>query len=244
RQTGRRRNGPSVPVGAAATRCDGAGSSGVLSRRQRVNGAHSQSMSSDCRTARAFSSTPSPVTSTTRAARPATTTRCRSFVNKTRSSSAERRARTRSGALGRRRPCRTLLLGATGRPRATSRRTGTAFSPCLCLRWRPRATIAVARRCGKVCAVPLDRPASVSIILFGTYHEQRAGMTRAAMRTQPEAERRYPVRLRIAVLPEGFGRQLDIMHAWLDETCGAKGWATAPAGTTGVVNDALALYFE
>src|SRR5271169_7033524 len=69
-------------------------------------------------------------------------------------------------------------------------------------------------------------------------------MTRAAMRTQPEAERRYPVRLRIAVLPEGFGRQLDIMHAWLDETCGAKGWATAPAGTTGVVNDALALYFE
>src|SRR5271167_4425569 len=69
-------------------------------------------------------------------------------------------------------------------------------------------------------------------------------MTRAAMRTQGEAERRYPVRLRIAVPPEGFGRQLDIMHAWLDETCGAKGWATAPAGTTGVVNDALALYFE
>src|SRR5271166_1124765 len=97
---------------------------------------------------------------------------------------------------------------------------------------------------GKVCAVPLDRPASVSIISFGTKHERTAGMTRAAMRTQREAERRYPVRLRIAVPPEGFGRQLDIMHAWLDETCGAKGWATAPAGTTGVVNDALALYFE
>jgi hypothetical protein len=42
----------------------------------------------------------------------------------------------------------------------------------------------------------------------------------------------------------GVGRQLEIMHAWLDETCGAEGWATAPAGTTGVVNDALALYFE
>jgi hypothetical protein len=69
-------------------------------------------------------------------------------------------------------------------------------------------------------------------------------MTRAAMRNQREAERRYPVRVRIAVPPKGFGRQLEIMHAWLDETCGAGGWATAPAGTAGVVNDALALYFE
>ena len=34
------------------------------------------------------------------------------------------------------------------------------------------------------------------------------------------------------------------MHAWLDETCGAVGWATAPAGTTGIVNDALTFYFE
>ena len=30
----------------------------------------------------------------------------------------------------------------------------------------------------------------------------------------------------------------------LNETCGAEGWAKAPAGTTGVVNDAMALYFE
>jgi len=64
------------------------------------------------------------------------------------------------------------------------------------------------------------------------------------MRAQREAERRYPVRVRIAVPLEGLGRQLEIMHAWLDETCGDEGWATAPAGTTGVVNDALALYFE
>jgi hypothetical protein len=67
---------------------------------------------------------------------------------------------------------------------------------------------------------------------------------RAAMRAQREAERRYPVRVRIAVPPEGLGRQIEIIHAWLDETCGAEGWTTAPAGTTGVVNDALALYFE
>ena len=64
------------------------------------------------------------------------------------------------------------------------------------------------------------------------------------MWAQREAERRYPVRVRIVVPPEGLGRQLEIMHAWLDETCGAEGWATAPAGTTGIVDDALALYFE
>ena len=69
-------------------------------------------------------------------------------------------------------------------------------------------------------------------------------MTRTAVRAQREAERRYLVRVRIAVPPEGLGRQLEIMHAWLDETCGTEGWAAAPAGTTGVVNDALALYFE
>jgi hypothetical protein len=66
---------------------------------------------------------------------------------------------------------------------------------------------------------------------------------RVSARAQREAERRYPVRVRIAVPPEGLGRQLEIMHAWLDETCGPEGWATAPAGTTGIVNDALALYF-
>jgi hypothetical protein len=69
-------------------------------------------------------------------------------------------------------------------------------------------------------------------------------MIRASARSQREAERRYPVRARIAVPLEGLGRQLEIMHAWLDETCGAEGWASAPAGTTGIVNDALALYFE
>jgi hypothetical protein len=31
------------------------------------------------------------------------------------------------------------------------------------------------------------------------------------------------------------------MHAWLDENCGAAGWAKAPVGTRGVINDAFAL---
>src|SRR5260370_21377006 len=64
------------------------------------------------------------------------------------------------------------------------------------------------------------------------------------MRDQPQAKQRYPVRVRIAVPPEGFGRRLEVMHAWLDEICGSEGWAMAPAGFGGVVNDAVALYFD
>ncbi len=68
-------------------------------------------------------------------------------------------------------------------------------------------------------------------------------MNAAAQQTQREAERQFPVRIRIAVPSDGFGRQLAVMHAWLDETCGAAGWASAPAGLDGVVNDAVAFYF-
>ena len=60
----------------------------------------------------------------------------------------------------------------------------------------------------------------------------------------PQTERRFPVRVRIAVPPEGLGRQIEIMHAWLDETCGTEGWGTAPAGLAGVLNDAIAFYFD
>jgi hypothetical protein len=36
-----------------------------------------------------------------------------------------------------------------------------------------------------------------------------------------EAERRFPVRVRIAVPPEGLGSRLDQIIAWLDANCGA-----------------------
>jgi hypothetical protein len=68
-------------------------------------------------------------------------------------------------------------------------------------------------------------------------------MARSSQHQQRETERRYPVRVRIAVPPEGLGQQLALMHAWLDDTCGAPGWAAAPAGRVGVVNDAIAFYF-
>jgi hypothetical protein len=69
-------------------------------------------------------------------------------------------------------------------------------------------------------------------------------MARASVQARQQAERRFPVRVRIAVPPEGLGRQIEVMHAWLDETCGADGWATAPAGLVGILNDAIAFYFD
>jgi len=50
-------------------------------------------------------------------------------------------------------------------------------------------------------------------------------------------------RVLVAVPPGGFGPQLAVMGAWLDKNCGRTGWASAPAGLDGVVNDAVAFYF-
>jgi len=58
-----------------------------------------------------------------------------------------------------------------------------------------------------------------------------------------EAERRFPVRIRIAVPQDGLGSRLDRIKAWLDENAGAYGWAMTPSGTRGVLNDALSIYF-
>ena len=58
-----------------------------------------------------------------------------------------------------------------------------------------------------------------------------------------EAERRFPVRIKLALPSGGLGERLDQMHAWLDEKCGADGWAVTPSGLRGVVNDAVAIYF-
>jgi hypothetical protein len=66
---------------------------------------------------------------------------------------------------------------------------------------------------------------------------------RTNQRATNEAESRFPVRIRIGIPPEGFGRRLDQMNVWLDVNCGADGWAITPSGSRGVVNDALAIYF-
>ena len=59
-----------------------------------------------------------------------------------------------------------------------------------------------------------------------------------------EAERRFPLRIRLAVPPQGLGVRLDAMKAWLDENCGGDGWAMTPSGLRGIVNDAITIYFR
>jgi hypothetical protein len=57
------------------------------------------------------------------------------------------------------------------------------------------------------------------------------------------AERRFPVRIRIAVPPGGLGQRYTHITAWLDENCGADGWSMTPSGMRGVLNDAVSIYF-
>lgn len=57
-----------------------------------------------------------------------------------------------------------------------------------------------------------------------------------------EAERRF--RVRIGIPAGGLGQQLTLTTAWLDENCGAGGWAMTPSGIRGVLNDAVSIYFR
>jgi hypothetical protein len=57
------------------------------------------------------------------------------------------------------------------------------------------------------------------------------------------AERRFPVRIRIAIPPAGLGQRYAQITAWLDENCGAECWAVTPSGTRGPLNDVLSIYF-
>jgi hypothetical protein len=40
----------------------------------------------------------------------------------------------------------------------------------------------------------------------------------------------------------GIGTRYTPMVDWLDEHCGVDGWSITPAGTCGLLNDALAVY--
>jgi hypothetical protein len=57
------------------------------------------------------------------------------------------------------------------------------------------------------------------------------------------AERRFPVRIRIAVPLAGLGQRYTQITGWLNENCGADGWIITPSGTRGVRNDAVSIYF-
>jgi hypothetical protein len=66
---------------------------------------------------------------------------------------------------------------------------------------------------------------------------------RTAGQAACEAERRFPVRIRIGIPPAGLGSRSDKFTAWLDANCGADGWTMTPSGAGGVLNDAVAIYF-
>ena len=66
---------------------------------------------------------------------------------------------------------------------------------------------------------------------------------RTAGQAACEAERRFPVRIRIGIPPAGLGSRSDKFTAWLEANCGADGSAMTPSGTGGVLNDAVAIYF-
>jgi hypothetical protein len=66
---------------------------------------------------------------------------------------------------------------------------------------------------------------------------------RTAGQATREAERCFPVRIKIGIPPGGLGSRLDQITAWLGANCGADGWTMTPSGTGGVVNDAVAVYF-
>ena len=55
-------------------------------------------------------------------------------------------------------------------------------------------------------------------------------MAASAKLMMMDAERRFPVRIRIGVPLEGLGDRLDQMRTWLDGNCGADGWAIAHSG--------------
>ena len=56
------------------------------------------------------------------------------------------------------------------------------------------------------------------------------------------AERYFPVRVRVAVPPAGFGSQLNIMCGWLDQHAGKAGYFTG-AETGAGLRDAALFYF-
>jgi hypothetical protein len=55
--------------------------------------------------------------------------------------------------------------------------------------------------------------------------ERTRNIMAASSKLMIEAERRFPVRIRIDVPLQGLSGRLDQMRAWLDENCGAGGWA-------------------
>jgi len=57
-----------------------------------------------------------------------------------------------------------------------------------------------------------------------------------------EAERQFPIRIIIKMPEAGIGARYTGITDWLDENCGMGNWSLCPAGTRGILNDAVAVY--
>ena len=67
-------------------------------------------------------------------------------------------------------------------------------------------------------------------------------MVQRSVPRQVSAERYFPVRVRVAVPPGGFGSQLNIMCGWLDQHAGKAGYFTGAEAGNGL-RDAALFYF-
>ena len=67
-------------------------------------------------------------------------------------------------------------------------------------------------------------------------------MVQRSVPRQVLAERYFPVRVRVAVPPGGFGSQLNLMREWLDYQAGRDGYFTGSETVAGR-QDAALFYF-
>lgn len=67
-------------------------------------------------------------------------------------------------------------------------------------------------------------------------------MVRRSTPNSRKAQRWFPVRIRVAVPPEGFGYRLDHMRAWLDASVGHERYAWGTESDAGV-QDSMVLHF-
>ena len=65
----------------------------------------------------------------------------------------------------------------------------------------------------------------------------------AAQIAARDTDRRFPVRVKVAVPPTGLGKQLTQMQNWLGHNAGSDDGATTPSSERGVLNDALSIHF-
>jgi hypothetical protein len=74
-------------------------------------------------------------------------------------------------------------------------------------------------------------------------NERDDGMPGNSREMITRAERRFAVRIKIAIPPCGLGQRLPQINAWLDENCGSDGWVMTPSGMRGVLSEAASIYF-